>query len=76
MDEDGKRRFMPVKLHFLLGVWGVAAGAGAGGTMGASCLAEVAAGCLWGDGISMVGTMIVRSGSSCTAADGKLCIGA
>lgn len=74
LEDDGKRRFMPVKLHFLLGVRGAGAtaAAGAGGTMGASWLAEVAAVCLWADDISIVGTMIVRSGSSCRGAEGKV----
>ena len=86
LDEDGKRRFMPVKLHFLLGVWGAGAtaAAGAGGMMGATWLAEVAkvaevaevaADCLWGDDISITGTLIVRSGTSRAEADGKFCIG-
>jgi len=77
LDEDGKRRFMPVKLHFLLGVWGTGAtaAAGAGGMMGPNWLAEVAAGCLWRDDIS-IGTRIVRSGTSCAEMDGKFCIGA
>ena len=74
LDEDGKRR---LKLHFLLGVWGAGAtaAAGAGGVMGATWLAEAAAACLWGDDISITGTMIVRSGSSCAVVDGKVCIG-
>lgn len=78
LDEDGKRRFKLVKLHFLLGVRGAGAtaAAGAGGTMGASWWAEVTAVCLRGDDISIVGTMIVRLGSSCTGADGKFCTGA
>jgi hypothetical protein len=78
LDEEGKRRFMPVKLHFLLGVWGTGAtaAAGAGGMMGATWLAEAAADCLRGDDISIVGTAIVRSGTSCAEADGKVCIGA
>lgn len=73
LEEDGKRRFMPVKLHFLLGVRGAGAiaAAGAGGAMGASWLAEVTAVGLWGDDVSIAGTMIVRSGSSCTGAEGK-----
>ncbi len=74
LDEDGKRR---LKLHFLLGVRGAGAIAavGAGGVMGATWWAEVAAACLLGDDISIIGTMIVRSGSSCVVADGKVCIG-
>lgn len=74
LDEDGKRR---LKLHFLLGVRGAGATAavGAGGMMGATCLAAVAVDCLWGDDISIIGTVIVRSRSSCVGVDGKVCIG-
>ena len=73
-EDDGKRR---LKLHFLLGVRGAGAIAavGAGGMMGATWLVEVAADCLWGDDISIMGRMTVRSGTSCAEADGKFCIG-